>query len=136
MQTEPETVQSIIAEIARTLGYSTGAVPTQIDEKKARDVLGIKVSALTKSNTTSKSVCSPGRHDRRSMMILFAVIISGMGIFAACSGISSLPAPAFHERKQTPPCAHVVSQKFANEISIKLFQIEIKLQLKNIILSK
>ncbi len=34
MQTEPETVQSIIAEIARTLGYSTGAVPTQIDEKK------------------------------------------------------------------------------------------------------
>jgi hypothetical protein len=60
------------------------------------------------------------------MMILFAVILSGMAIFAGCSGISSLPAPAFHERKQRALCAHVASQKVVNETSIQLLHIEIK----------
>ncbi len=79
------------------------------------------------SKTTSKWVNrSLGRHDRRSMMMLFVVILSGMAIFAVCLGIRSLPAPAFHERKQRPLCAHVASQKVVNETSIQLLHIEIK----------
>ncbi len=81
------------------------------------------------SKTTSKWVdCSPGRHDRRSMMIPFAASISDMAVFAVCLGTSNLPAPAFQERKQSPLCAHEVSQKFVEEISIPLFPIAIKLQ--------
>ena len=54
MQTESETVQQIIAEIARTLGYSTDAVPTQIDEAKASTVLGIKPATLCNWRCTGR----------------------------------------------------------------------------------
>lgn len=124
MKPNPEPEDPIVAEICRAQGFPPDAFPTQIDGKKADD---IKISTLMKSKTASKlGDRSPGRHDLRSMMILFAVILSGMAIFAGCSGISSFSAPAFHKRKQRPLCAHVVSHKFANEISIQLFQIEIK----------
>ena len=54
MQTEPETVHQIIDEIARTLGYSTDAVPTQIDEAKASTVLGVKSATLCNWRCTGR----------------------------------------------------------------------------------
>ena len=54
MQTEPETVHQIIDEIARTLGYSTDAVPTQIDEAKASAVLGVKSATLCNWRCTGR----------------------------------------------------------------------------------
>jgi len=54
MQTESGTVHQIIAEIGRTLGYPPEAIPTQIDERKTAEVLGVKVSTLTNWRTTGR----------------------------------------------------------------------------------
>ena len=54
MQSNTESVALIVAEIGRTLGYSTDAVPTQIDEKRTAEVLGVKVSTLTNWRTTGR----------------------------------------------------------------------------------
>jgi hypothetical protein len=64
MQTNPDSEDQIVAGIGRTPGFPPDAIPTQIDEKKASDVLGVKISTLMKSKTPSKwADRSPGRHD-------------------------------------------------------------------------
>lgn len=54
MQTESETVLQIIDEIARTLGYSTAAVPTQIDEGQTSIVLDVKPATLCNWRCTGR----------------------------------------------------------------------------------
>ena len=54
MQTESETVLQIIDEIARTLGYSTDAVPTQIDEGQTSIVLDVKPTTLCNWRCTGR----------------------------------------------------------------------------------
>ena len=54
MQSETNSVAQIIAEIGRTLGYPSEAIPTQIDEKRTAEVLGVKVSTLTNWRTTGR----------------------------------------------------------------------------------
>ena len=54
MQSNTESVAPIVAEIGRTLGYPPEAIPTQIDEKKTAEVLGVKVSTLTNWRTTGR----------------------------------------------------------------------------------
>lgn len=46
MQTQPETVTQIIAEIGRTLGYPPENIPTQINETQAAEVLAMKTATL------------------------------------------------------------------------------------------
>ncbi|WP_436396319.1 helix-turn-helix domain-containing protein [Acidithiobacillus ferriphilus] len=54
MQSNTEPVVQIVAEIGRTLGYPPEAIPTQIDEKRTAEVLGVKVSTLTNWRTTGR----------------------------------------------------------------------------------
>ena len=54
MQRNIESVAPIVAEIGRTLGYPPEAIPTQIDEKRTAEVLGVKVSTLTNWRTTGR----------------------------------------------------------------------------------
>lgn len=54
MQTESETVHQIIAEIARSLGCTTDAVPAQINEAQASTVLGIKAATLCNWRCTGR----------------------------------------------------------------------------------
>ena len=54
MQSNTESVAPIVAEIGRTLGYPTEAIPTQIDEKRTAEVLGVKVSTLTNWRATGR----------------------------------------------------------------------------------
>ena len=54
MQSNFESVDSIVAEIGRTLGYPPEAIPVQINEKLASEVLGVKVSTLTNGRTTGR----------------------------------------------------------------------------------
>ncbi|MHB8249072.1 MAG: helix-turn-helix domain-containing protein [Acidithiobacillus sp.] len=54
MQTQIETVSPIVAEIGRPLGYPPESIPTQIDEKKTAEVLGVKTSTLTNWRTTGR----------------------------------------------------------------------------------
>ncbi|WP_409408763.1 helix-turn-helix domain-containing protein [Acidithiobacillus ferriphilus] len=54
MQSNIEPVVQIVAEIGRTLGYPPEAIPTQIDEKRTAEVLGVKVSTLTNWRTTGR----------------------------------------------------------------------------------
>jgi len=54
MQSNTEPVVQIVAEIGRSLGYPPEAIPTQIDEKRTAEVLGVKVSTLTNWRTTGR----------------------------------------------------------------------------------
>ncbi len=54
MQINTESVAQIVAEIGRTLGYTPEAIPTQIDEKRVAEVLGVKVSTLTNWRSTGR----------------------------------------------------------------------------------
>ncbi|UTV79777.1 helix-turn-helix domain-containing protein [Acidithiobacillus sp. YTS05] len=54
MQSNFESVAPIVAEIGRTLGYPPEAIPLQINEKLASEVLGVKVSTLTNWRTTGR----------------------------------------------------------------------------------
>ena len=54
MQSNGEAIGPIVAEIGRTLGYPPEAIPTQIDEKRTAEVLGVKVSTLTNWRTTGR----------------------------------------------------------------------------------
>ena len=54
MQSNIESVAPIVAEIGRTLGYPPEAIPVQINEKRAAEVLGVKVSTLTNWRTTGR----------------------------------------------------------------------------------
>ena len=54
MQSNFESVYSIVAEIGRTLGYPPEAIPVQINEKLASEVLSVKVSTLTNWRTTGR----------------------------------------------------------------------------------
>ncbi len=54
MQTNNETVHQIIAEIGRTLGYPPESVPTQIDEKRTAEVLGVKSATLCNWRCTGR----------------------------------------------------------------------------------
>ena len=63
MQTNPESVAPIMAEIGRTLGYPPEAIPTQIDKKRTAEVLGVKVSTLTNWRTTGRYAVDFGSGD-------------------------------------------------------------------------
>lgn len=54
MQSNFESVAPIVAEIGRSLGYPPEAIPVQINEKLASEVLGVKVSTLTNWRTTGR----------------------------------------------------------------------------------
>ena len=54
MHSNTESVDTIVAEIGRTLGYPPEAIPVQINEKLASEVLGVKVSTLTNWRTTGR----------------------------------------------------------------------------------
>lgn len=54
MQTEPETVHQIIAEIGRTLGHPPDAIPTQVDEKSASLALNVKPATLCNWRCTGR----------------------------------------------------------------------------------
>ncbi len=54
MHSNTESVAMIVTEIGRTLGYPPDAIPIQIDEKRAAEVLGVKVSTLTNWRTTGR----------------------------------------------------------------------------------
>lgn len=54
MQSNTESVAPIVTEIGRTLGYAPEAIPAQIDERRAAEVLGVKVSTLTNWRTTGR----------------------------------------------------------------------------------
>ena len=54
MHSNTESVATIVAEIGRTLGYPPEAIPVQINEKLASEVLGVKVSTLTNWRTTGR----------------------------------------------------------------------------------
>ena len=54
MQSNTESVAPIVAEIGRTLGYPPEAIPTQIDEKRAAEMLGVKVSTLANWRVTGR----------------------------------------------------------------------------------
>ena len=54
MHSNFESVAPIVAEIGRTLGYPPEAIPVQINEKLASEVLGVKVSTLTNWRTTGR----------------------------------------------------------------------------------
>lgn len=54
MQSNTESVDPIVTEIGRTLGYPPEAIPAQINDKHAAEVLGVKVSTLTNWRTTGR----------------------------------------------------------------------------------
>jgi phage terminase Nu1 subunit (DNA packaging protein) len=54
MQSNTEPVFEIIAEISRTLGYPPEAIPTQIDERRTAEVLGVRVSTLANWRVTGR----------------------------------------------------------------------------------
>lgn len=54
MQPQSETVAQIISEIARNLGYSSEAVPAQINEQQAAQVLEVKSATLCNWRTTGR----------------------------------------------------------------------------------
>lgn len=54
MTTQSETVTQIISEIGRTLGYPSEAVPTQINEQQAAQVLGVRPATLCNWRCTGR----------------------------------------------------------------------------------
>ena len=54
MQSNTESVATIVTEIGRTLGYPPDAIPIQIDEKRAAEMLGVKVSTLANWRVTGR----------------------------------------------------------------------------------
>ena len=54
MQSNTDPVAQIIAEISRTLGYPPEAIPTQIDERRTAEVLGVRVSTLANWRVTGR----------------------------------------------------------------------------------
>ncbi|MBU2843764.1 helix-turn-helix domain-containing protein [Acidithiobacillus thiooxidans] len=54
MYPEPETVHQITLEIGRTLGYPPDTIPTQVDEKSASLVLGVKAATLCNWRCTGR----------------------------------------------------------------------------------
>jgi phage terminase Nu1 subunit (DNA packaging protein) len=54
MQSNTESVATIVTEIGRTLGYPPEAIPIQIDEKRAAEMLGVKVSTLANWRVTGR----------------------------------------------------------------------------------
>jgi predicted DNA-binding transcriptional regulator AlpA len=54
MQTEPDTVSQIMADIARALGHAPESIPSNVDEKAAAAVLGVKPSTLANWRTTGR----------------------------------------------------------------------------------
>lgn len=54
MQIQPDVITEIITEIGRTLRFQLEAIPAQIDEKRAAEVLGVRVSTLANWRTTGR----------------------------------------------------------------------------------
>ena len=54
MQSNTESVATIVTEIGRTLGYPPEAIPIQINEKRAAEMLGVKVSTLANWRVTGR----------------------------------------------------------------------------------